>query len=589
MDKPAEIFAELTTGADPWAWVYLAIAIMAAAITGLSPSETRQRTFSRDTPWIQCQTAGTMPLFGFVLYWFGLWAIAVTTNPREADSVTWAYLGWWGDMVLRYWSLPIAGLALGLVLRFYVVAPLVAWFSNWRKGWRAEQEVQALTDIRDELGKFRPKTFTPSAYYKTGQVFFGLDQRNKPVYIPVDAVHGTHLQIIGPTGSGKGVALQTLVEQAILRGELVMIVDPGEDDNLRDVMYQTARGCDRTFVYYDMTGGRGGWDPFASGPIQDRRARLVLSLGIADSDRESDFYSGAERNMLDRVLASNLLTLGQMVSWMEAHITPDKRGKAYQRLKEMSLSPAFNPKPGRGFDIERSALNNAVVYVRTRVDNDPLLRAAARAMLLEIKQTLDRLYREGKRATWAFVLFDEAKYLVSKPLVDGLALLRKRQICMGIAHQDALDMRSIDDPRMDRYATESAVKTNTQIKLIYRQGDADAADWAASQTGTKYVTVLRSEQTSVAPTGGERWDQGRMLQKSQVPYIEANSFQALQPRVGVLLAPGRLAQVTYTCWVPVTKPFRIQPVSIETAEAAREAVEPVRKRRRKAIGEVVEA
>jgi hypothetical protein len=47
-------------------------------------------------------------------------------------------------------------------------------------------------------------------------------------------------------------------------------------------------------------------------------------------------------------------------------------------------------------------------------------------MLLEIKQTLDRLYREGRRATWAFVLFDEAKYLVSKPLVDGLALLRLR-------------------------------------------------------------------------------------------------------------------------------------------------------------------
>lgn len=150
-------------------------------------------------------------------------------------------------------------------------------------------------------------------------------------------------------------------------------------------------------------------------------------------------------------------------------------------------------------------------------------------------------------------------------------------------------MRSIDDPRMDRYATESAVKTNTQIKLIYRQGDADAAEWAASQTGTKYVTVVRSEQTSVAPTGGERWDQGRMLQKLQVPYIEANSFQALQPRVGVLLAPGRLAQVTYTCWVPVTKPFRIQPASIETPEAAAQPAEPVRKRRRKAVGDVVEA
>jgi hypothetical protein len=302
-----------------------------------------ERKITRETPWIQCQTAGTVLLFGFVLYWFGLWAIAVATNPRDSERVTWAYLGWWGNMALRYWSLPAAGLALGLVLRFYVVAPLVAWFSNWRKAWRAEQEVQALTDIRDELGKFAPKTFTPSAYYKAGQVFFGLDQRNKPVYIPVDAVHGTHLQIIGPTGSGKGVALQTLVEQAILRGELVMIVDPGEDDNLRDVMYQTARGCDRTFVYYDMTGGRGGWDPFASGPIQDRRARLVLSLGIADSDRESDFYSGAERNMLDRLLASNLLTLGQMVSWMEAHITPDKRGKDLPALEGDVALPGVQP------------------------------------------------------------------------------------------------------------------------------------------------------------------------------------------------------------------------------------------------------
>ena len=84
MDKPVDLFAQLAAGADPWAWVYLAIAIMVAAITGLSPSEARRRTFSGDTPWIQCQTAGTVMLFAFVLYWFGLWAIAVTTNPREA-------------------------------------------------------------------------------------------------------------------------------------------------------------------------------------------------------------------------------------------------------------------------------------------------------------------------------------------------------------------------------------------------------------------------------------------------------------------------------------------------------------------------
>lgn len=88
------------------------------------------------------------------------------------------------------------------------------------------------TDIR-QIDVHLPnvqKPYTPEKYFNLKRgIFFGLNEQKQPVYIPLDKWRKTHLDIVGTTGSGKGVAAGVLLTQALSSGECVIVVDPKND------------------------------------------------------------------------------------------------------------------------------------------------------------------------------------------------------------------------------------------------------------------------------------------------------------------------------------------------------------------------
>lgn len=66
----------------------------------------------------------------------------------------------------------------------------------------------------------------------------GLEPKEKMLYQPMKHAEG-HSLIVGTTGAGKTRIFDTLITQAILRGEAVIIIDPKGDKELRD----NARRC----------------------------------------------------------------------------------------------------------------------------------------------------------------------------------------------------------------------------------------------------------------------------------------------------------------------------------------------------------
>lgn len=65
----------------------------------------------------------------------------------------------------------------------------------------------------------------------------GVEPDEKNIYVPLEALEG-HVLVFGTTGSGKTRLLETVVSQAIERHEVVVIIDPKGDKELRDIARQ---------------------------------------------------------------------------------------------------------------------------------------------------------------------------------------------------------------------------------------------------------------------------------------------------------------------------------------------------------------
>ena len=109
------------------------------------------------------------------------------------------------------------------------------------------QHTQRVMEIR----KRAVKTVMPPAWFlkwrkvkpldetKGAPWIHGVEPKESHVYIPLEALEG-HVAVFGTTGSGKTRLLETVVSQAVARQEVVIVIDPKGDKELRDI---TRRAC----------------------------------------------------------------------------------------------------------------------------------------------------------------------------------------------------------------------------------------------------------------------------------------------------------------------------------------------------------
>lgn len=57
-------------------------------------------------------------------------------------------------------------------------------------------------------------------------IFIGLNERRRPLYIELAQWRKSHVQVLGTTGSGKGVAAGVLLYQAVQQGDEALQVRP---------------------------------------------------------------------------------------------------------------------------------------------------------------------------------------------------------------------------------------------------------------------------------------------------------------------------------------------------------------------------
>ncbi|HFQ9467570.1 TPA: triK protein [Escherichia coli] len=441
--------------------------------------------------------------------------------------------------------------------------------SSLKRKYRVSQTGDNLSDIRVENDRFQSKQFNPRDYYKDGFMFMGLDGNDLPIYLSDDEFKTKNTKVIGATQTGKGVWQQVIIDQCIKKGWGVWFFDQKPDDFIYSVMVQACKDWNRELpTVVDLTGesGLGYYAPFQGGSTRERLERFYKAFGLNEGGTDSDHYKNMNKEVMTFISDywdGTLTHLEKLLTGKDKAIPDEKRdwvrdasSNIRTKLTIWKMLPNLFPKKGEGFNVSSAIDNGDIVYVRARQDDD-LIRQITTTLLVEWK---DYVIKSNPKIH-QFCMLDEARFIMSDNVANGLATVLSKNANMGLAYQERDDLQKNPDKTANGEAIQKSAETNTLITIVYKCS-FETAKWIADESGTKPITITKLEQVETDGFGSEKWGGNRMIGQEEENYITTNSIRSLKKRVGVLDTSEGLMQYLFTCWIPLKEKVEL-PVKSE--------------------------
>lgn len=439
------------------------------------------------------------------------------------------------------------GLSAGfLIWRWFIpaVSSLLNGFTKSSDQARAER-----TDIRT-VGQMMPKakSFNPTYKFKKDQIFLGYGVNGCPNYVPYDTFRTSHVDLIGTTGAGKGIAASVLLAQAARHGEAIFVLDPKNDEWAPHVLQRVAEELDVPFYLVDLR-GENEFAQMCNGAAQlEIEEMLIAGFGLADRGGDSDFYRLSDRRAAKSISA--ILARGQ--SWLDV-IRSDEfqvwRKDAPSFTAKFEELAAVGALFGSGTKpLAEIIQTGGICYFVGSMRNQAVI-TAQRMLTIRIVQLCEGRNRSvAQRPVCLFL--DELKYHISRPTMEALGAARDKGLHIILAHQALDDLRDCPTD-LDPQAIVGAIVENCKIKICYRVQNPETAAWIAKMTGKIQVddetrTVRRNAALA------QEIDSTKTVRQSERHYIDENMLLQLPERVAVVLTPTEIAQLV-----------SIQPIQVE--------------------------
>lgn len=174
----------------------------------------------------------------------------------------------------------------------------------------AQSEIQKATDIMNtERAEF---------YQKNKNWIHGL-QRSTDLQIPIEALEG-HTLVVGSTGTGKTRLFDLLISQAIVRNEMIIVIDPKGDPDLRQKMKLACEriGAKDRYVYFHPMLSE---DSVRIDPLKNWHASTEVASRLADlipSETENDPFKNFCWQAMDWIV-EGLLYLDRQPNLLQLH------------------------------------------------------------------------------------------------------------------------------------------------------------------------------------------------------------------------------------------------------------------------------
>ena len=377
----------------------------------------------------------------------------------------------------------------------------------------------------------------------------GLGRYDRPIWWPSSAER-PHVHLIGQTGAGKGVWLQSWAWQLADQGQTVIMIDPKGDTWMPRVLHAAAEAAGLPYTYVDLRAPHAQMNLLAR--LQPRQLEHVMEagLGVYRTGSEADVYRGQERHAM--VQAVRDWRPGQPVSdWyrevVSAQGTDAKEwaAKVWELARVAAICGDTDAEP-----IADAIDAGGIVYVRGELGVGSV-QYAVRCLTRYVMLMARERERDGRRPVT--LVLDEAAESLTAPALDALTQARDWGLHLVLAHTSLGDY---DQPHIGasyRRVLET-IAANCALRMAYRVAPDDA-QWISAQAGECREHREMIETQITAGAAHSLRGSGRRLMESDRPYLPAGITAQLPP--GLALAMG----------VPDMPPAvqaRVVPIRIDT-------------------------
>jgi conjugal transfer pilus assembly protein TraD len=453
------------------------------------------------------------------------------------------------------WSWGAVALAVAVLLRALLagLAPAVvlAAFVATRRGRRRHlDELDAGGDLADRAAARRGPAELMRAcasalelrrrrragdrrWFRGDQLILGVDQRRTLVTVPLGGERsGSHMLVVGATGSGKTVTQTWVATRAVERGMGAVVIDPKGDPAMHAALVDAAAQRQRPFVEWTPD-GPSVYNPFAHGGETEIADKLLAGERFSEPHymRQAQRYVGhvvralrgagfevslqavayhLEPRRLELLLAdlppASARGTRDYLESLSARQTADLAGVRDRLaiLAESDVGRWLDPaQPAARFDLLQAVQQRAVVYFDLTADRRPLLtQMLGAAIVQDLTTTVAALQRAPLPTA---VVIDEFSSLAAEQIVRLFGRARSAGMSLVLGAQELADLRL-----PGREALLEQVLGNLTVLVAHRQvvprsaelvaGLSGAAGaWRTSRHGDGRVTRTRIRESVLAP------------------------------------------------------------------------------------------
>ncbi|EOE7566757.1 type IV secretory system conjugative DNA transfer family protein [Salmonella enterica] len=424
-----------------------------------------------------------------------------------------------------------------------------------RKG--GESDVRNMQDILPARVDYDPAALFDEAKARS-LMLLGLDEKRKAVTVPRSDWMKSHVQVMGPPGTGKGVEVGITLSQAIGYGDAVYWFDPKNDQWAPSVMAAACEKAGVPFVLVNLQRGQPAQiNPFHNVTRDELYELLETGFSLGERGTDADHYRLGDREaawelcqMVDKpsISATELYRLAH--DRLPESVLDQAKG-FMSKLKELTRLTATQT--AEGVDMRDFVERGGCLYIVGHTRDDVVIRMQ-RMLVLRLIQMREAMPHHRRHVTG---FLDEIKYLLSKPVLNALGTVRDKGMNFLLAHQSMGDLGSV--PNVELESARREFLDSTPIRWFYRNKDFDVAEWISNMTGQ---TLAEVERRSVTRNEGyaERVEAEVVLMDKQKNLIDTNQVQNLPDGCAVCIGVG-IAKLAYANPIRVEKRAFAVPVA----------------------------
>ena len=454
----------------------------------------------------------------------------------------------WSDALAHGGFLVLGMLVVALLERLYVpfTEKFLSFFTK-----KAGTERDHLTDVREVAKEAEKKqsapSFDPEGFFqgaKEDEIFIGLSKDGEPIYVDANQ----HMEFVGTTGSGKGIMGGVACTQFAQKGDLVLYMDPKDDEFSPHVLYKAATDAGVTFKNIDLRSKKRQLNIFAGCTPDQFEELLLAGFELRDKGGDSDFYKIGDRKVCYEL--AQVFKEGDTAEKLyREHKKLMQKAEAFEgKFFELATMTSINAE--NGISLEEAYEHGGIINLTGSMRNSKVVMVQKMLLVRFIQMAESRDRIKGKPRQIRVVL-DELKYHLSRTALEALGAARDKGLSIVMMHQSLGDLRDCPSDLKPESVVD-AVFENATLKIVYRVQSPETAEFFARKSG-KILVDIETRQVDKTLGLAQKVKERRISQEQSYLYDE-NEILYLSKGVGIVFGQG-LPQKVSIAPIQVTKSY----------------------------------